>query len=74
VITPRKHSLPNQRNAQGAVCLGKRNGSPESGPASPNDGKVCFYDFHVSLSITEVMALDIRFPKRHLNAKPLHIS
>jgi len=65
VITPRKQSLPNQRNAQVGICLGKRNGGAQSGPARANVGNVCFYDFHVSLSITEVMALDIRFPKYH---------
>jgi len=48
--------LPNQRNAQVGICLGKRNGGAQSSPARANDGNVCFDDFHVSLSITEVMS------------------
>jgi hypothetical protein len=59
VITPKKHSLPNRRNAQFGICLRKRNAAAQSGPASTDDGNVCFYNFHVSLSITEVMALNI---------------
>ena len=73
VITPRKHSLPNHAMRK----LGSASASPmalRSPAPSTDDGNVCFYDFHVSLSITEVMALDIRFPRWHLNAKPLHIS
>ena len=61
--------MPNQRNAQVGICLGKRNGGAQSGPARANVGNVCFYDFHVSLSITEVMALDIRFPRLALERK-----